>query len=516
MGKLLLEKLKESALSIGPISILVIILSFTPLFSFTTQELITFIIAAVLLVVGMALFTLGADIAMVPMGRHVGSGLTKKGKLWLILAVCLVFGVVITVAEPDLQVLAAQVASAFANADILLIIFVCAGVGLFLALAVIRIVFKRSLSKYLMFFYLMLFALAALVLVAGNGSFLPLAFDSGGVTTGPITVPFIMALGAGIAAVFGGKESKENSFGFVALCSVGAVMGVLILSIFAGGEISYEPGYNYIGEILVDYGGNIFYMFMDGVVHELSNVALCLGLLVGFFLICQFAFLRLPLKKLLQIFVGILYTFVGLVIFLAAVSVGFLPIGYSLGQSLADNSVWLVVIGFVIGFLAVMAEPAVHVLNKQVEEITGGQITKRSMLIGLTVGVGIAIALTMIRIVFAFSIMWYMVPGYIISLLLSFYVPKVYTAIAFDSGGVASGPLASCFILPLCIGACMTAQGTGSILEIGFGAVAMIAMTPLITIQLLGFKAVVSKRVRSKIALKKMLDEGDCQIIEFS
>lgn len=515
MGKLLLEKLKEASFSILPISILVIILSFTPLYDMSGSELVTFIIAAVLLVIGMALFTLGADIAMVPMGRHVGSGLTKKGKLWLILIVCLVFGVIITIAEPDLQVLAGQVATAFANADLMLIIFVSGGVGIFLMLAIIRIVFKRSLSSYLMFFYLILFALASLVMVAGNGDMLALAFDSGGVTTGPITVPFVMALGAGIAAVFGGKNAKENSFGFVALCSIGAVMGVLILSIFSTGEINYSPDYQSITEILASHGGNIFFMFMDGVKHELGNVALCLGLLVGFFLICQFTFLRLPLKKLLQIFIGILYTFVGLVIFLAAVNVGFMPIGYNLGQSLAEIPGWLVAIGFVIGFLAVMAEPAVHVLNKQVEEVTGGQITKRSMLIGLTVGVGIAIALTMIRIIFGFSIMWYLVPGYIISLLLSFYVPRVYTAIAFDSGGVASGPIASCFVLPLCIGACFV-SGSGSMLEIGFGAVAMIAMTPLITIQLLGFKAVVSKRVRSKIALRKMLDEGDRQVIEFN
>jgi hypothetical protein len=336
-----------------------------------------------------------------------------------------------------------------------------------------------------------------------------MSFDSGGVTTGPITVPFIMALGVGIAATIGGKDVSENSFGLIAMCSVGPILAVLLLGAIADGEIAYHvPDYaieNGLGMALV-----------EKLLHTLKEVGLALGLIVVFFAILQVTLLKLPVKKLTQIAVGIAYTFFGLVIFLSAVSVGFMPIGYKLGVELAKTHPALLVGGgFILGMVVVLAEPAVHVLNKQVEDITDGSVSRSSMMIALSVGVGISIALSMLRIVLDFSILFYVIPGYLISLGLSFFVPGIYTAIAFDSGGVASGPLTSGFILPLAVGACCLLQGEGKVMADAFGIVAMVAMTPLITIQLLGFRAVVHKKVRDRIAMKRILDADDEQIIRF-
>ncbi len=417
-------------------------------------------------------------------------------------------GVLITIAEPDLSVLAAQVSEVINPLALMLSVGV--GVGLFLVLAILKIIFKRDLSMMLMFFYMLMFACASLVILSGNGNFLSLAFDSGGVTTGPITVPFIMALGVGVAATIGGRNASENSFGLIALCSVGPILAVLLLGIAMKGDIPYaDPNY----EVNKDFFGNLF-KTMGSVSKE---VIIALSLIVVFFMIIELIFIKLPKKKLIQIGIGIAYTFVGLVIFLTAVNIGFLPIGYIMGKSIAEfHPAFIIGFGFVLGFVVVLAEPAVHVLNKQVEEITNGGVSKRAMLLALAIGVGISICLSMIRLVCDFSILFYIIPGYFISLGLSFFVPRMYTAIAFDSGGVASGPLTSSFILPFAIGACITLyEGPDKVLNDAFGIVAMVAMTPLITIQLLGFKAVFVKKMKEKTRMKKIISADDEQIIRF-
>ena len=505
--KELKSKILEALISALPITAIVYIMALTPMFDFSRTELITFTVGAVFLVLGIGFFNLGADIAMTPMGTHVGSGLSKQRKLGLLLAVCFVLGMLITIAEPDLQVLAKQV-SAVMNGT-LLIYTVGIGVGAFLVVSILKIVFRKSLSTILMLFYMLLFALALMLTTNGKEALLPMAFDSGGVTTGPITVPFIMALGVGISAVLGDRRSKENSFGLVALCSVGPIMAVLVLGIFSGGNLSYEvPDYT----VSSDIAG----AFLHTALHTCKEVAIALGLIVAFFLICQFVFLKLPRKVLKRIAVGVVFTFLGLVIFLTGVNVGFMPIGYKLGAALSQGSpIFLVGFGLVVGILVVLAEPAIHVLNSQVEEITGGTVTKRSMIIGLCIGVGASIALSMVRIIFDFSLVYYVIPGYFISLGLSLFVPPVYTAIAFDSGGVASGPMTSGFILPFAVGACVTLQGDAAVLRDGFGVVSLVAMTPLITIQLLGFRAIVSEKVAERRAMKRILDADDQQIINF-
>ena len=505
--KELREKIVEALLSTLPITAIVYVLAMTPWFHFTATELIAFTVGAVLLVVGIGLFSLGADVAMTPMGAHVGAGLSRQKKLSLLLIVCFVLGMLITIAEPDLQVLAKQV-SAVMNGTVL-VYAVGIGVGAFLILAILRIVFRKQLSNILMLFYMLLFAMALMLVVNGNAVLMPMAFDSGGVTTGPITVPFIMALCVGISSVLGDRHSQENSFGMVALCSVGPVLAVLLLGIFSTNDLTYAvPNY------AVD--PDVADAFLHTAAHTCKEVALALGLIVAFFLICQFAFLHLSVRRLLKIGVGVVFTYIGLVLFLTGVNVGFMPIGYKLGYELANLNKWLLVgIGLLMGVLVVLAEPAIHVLNQQVEEVTGGYVSKKSMMMGLCIGVGASIALSVIRIIYDFSIVYYVIPGYFISLALSLFVPPVYTAIAFDSGGVASGPMTSGFILPFATGVCMCLQGEAAVLQDAFGVVALVAMTPLITIQLLGFKAILSEKIAEKRAMKKILGADDQQIINF-
>jgi len=500
-------KIKEALVSALPVTAIVYILALTPIVDLSAVELITFSIGAALLILGIGLFNLGADLAMTPMGTHVGAGLSKQKKLWLLLLVCFVLGMLITIAEPDLQVLAKQV-SAVMNGTVL-VYAVGVGVGTFLVVAILRIVFRRRLGSILMLFYMLLFALALMLVVSGNENLMPLAFDSGGVTTGPITVPFIMALGVGISSVLGDRKSKENSFGLVALCSVGPILAVLLLGIFSKSNLSYEvDDYTVSGDIL----GN----FLTTAEHTAVEVAVALGLIVVFFLACQILFLKLPKRRLLRIAIGVLFTYAGLVIFLTGVNVGFMPVGYKIGTALAQmHPALLIGFGLIIGILVVLAEPAIHVLNQQVEDVTGGLIRKKSMMIGLCIGVGAAIALSMLRMLLDFSLVYYIVPGYFISLGLSLFVPPVYTAIAFDSGGVASGPMTSGFILPLAIGACVGLQGSEAVLRDAFGVVALVAMAPLITIQLLGFRGIVAEKLSERRAMKRILGADDQQIINF-
>lgn len=507
--KILFEKIKEAAMSVLPIVAIVLILVCTPLVDLSTTEIVTFIVTTVFLIFGIALFTLGADLAMTPMGTTVGSGLAKKRKLGLLLVVSFLLGVLITIAEPDLSVLADQVPGVFTKMELVLGISV--GVGLFVIVSILRTIFKKNLGSILLLFYMLIFAVGLIVVINGRQQLLPVAFDSGGVTTGPITVPFLMALGVGIANILSGKNVKEDSFGIVALCSVGPILVVLLLSAFNNKEIPT----NFIS--MSDYlvSGNIFKVTFIKFLHVIKEVGLALGLIVASFIICQITFLKLPIKYLKKIGIGILYTFLGLIIFLTAVNIGYMPVGFKIGYEIGNSNPYLLIpLGFVIGLLVVLAEPAVHVLKKQVEEVTGGYITKRSMTIGLSIGVGISLCLAMVRIIFDFNIMYILVPCYFISLALSLFVPRIYTAIAFDSGGVASGPMSSTFILPLAIGACL-AINDAKILENGFGIVAFIAMTPLITIQLLGFKAIVENKVKEKIAMKRILSADDAQIIDF-
>ena len=473
----LLIKFKESFSAVMPITAIVIALCLT-LVDISTNSLILFLIGTVLLMIGMILFTLGADISMMSIGQSIGSHLTKSRNTWFIAFICFILGVVITVAEPDLRVLAD---TAPIVDTMVLIISVAVGVGVFLVVSFFRVYLQVKLAYILIIMYTLLFGLALSPLIPNN--FVAIAFDSGGVTTGPITVPFIMALGVGLASVRGDKTSEEDSFGLVALCSIGPILTVLILGIF--NDTSGITSSTFVVQEYASLKG-IFAAYAQGFEVYFEEVAIALLPIMIFFILFQITALKLDKRSLIKIFVGMLYTYVGLVLFLTAVNVGFMPIGYYIGEQLAtSNFYWILVpLGAIIGYFIVAAEPAVHVLKSQVEDITEGRIKGKAMGRSLAIGVAISVALSMLRVITGLSIWYILIPGYLFSLIMTFFVPPIFTAIAFDSGGVASGPMTATFLLPLAIGACEAIGG--NILADAFGIVAFVAMTPLVTIQMLG------------------------------
>ena len=475
LKKHLEEKIRESLSSVLPITAIVLLLSIsiTPISSGT---LVLFLFGALLLVLGMGMFTLGADLAMTPMGEGMGIELSKAKKSRYPIMIGLVFGIIITLAEPDLQVLAGQVPSIPSP---ILIASVAGGVGLFLVLALLRMLFRIPLPPLLVFFYILAFVLTLFV----PDDFLSVAFDSGGVTTGPMTVPFIMAMGVGVASIRNDRHAADDSFGLVALCSIGPIVSVLILGmIYHPGESSYIPPVIPSVETSVE----LWALFHHGFPTYIVEIAVSLLPIVLFFGLFQIVVLRLSRRTLSKMLIGLAYTYIGLVLFMTGVNVGFMPAGNYLGQILgASANPWILIpIAMVMGFFIVKAEPAVYVLNKQVEEITDGAISAASMGTCLSAGVAISLGIAMLRVLTGISVMWFLIPGYAFALGISFFVPKIYTAIAFDSGGVASGPMTAAFLLPLAQGACGAVGG--SIVMDAFGIVAMVAMTPLITIQLLG------------------------------
>ena len=467
-------KISESLSSVLPVTGIVLLLLATVV-PVPAEMLLAFLIGAVLLIVGMGLFTLGAETAMTPMGQYVGSRITKTRKLWVIIFVSFFVGTMITVSEPDLTVLANQISSIPST---VLIWSVAIGVGLLLVVAMLRILFKIRLKYLLLVFYAALFVFAAFV----PDNFIAVAFDSGGVTTGPMTVPFIMALGVGVASIRS-DDGGSDSFGLVALCSIGPIIAVMLLGIF----------YNVDATAAVDYSvefanssRSIIAVFLKKIPHYAKEVALAIGPIVIFFLIFRLISGGKGSSGLGKILVGVVYTYVGLVLFLTGVNVGFMPVGNYLGYSLADSSLkWAIVpLGMVMGYFIVAAEPAVHVLTKQVEDVTSGAVPGKALSLTLSLGVAASIGIAMVRVLTGISLMWIVVPGYAIALLLTFFVPDIFTSIAFDSGGVASGPMTATFLLPFAVGAC--AAVGGNVVEDAFGVVALVAMTPLIAIQVLG------------------------------
>ncbi len=458
-----------------PIIMIVLLLSFT-VAPISPEILMEFLIGAVMLIVGMLFFSIGAEMAMTPMGERVGTTMTKSRNLAVMVFVSFALGFVITISEPDLQVLAQQVPSV---PNAVLILAVAAGVGILLVFALLRMLLRVALPPMLLLFYAVVFALAAFV----PKDFLAVAFDSGGVTTGPMTVPFIMAFGVGISAIRSDKHAAEDSFGLVSLCSVGPIIAVLIL-----GMIYHPQSTEYLSDAIPEITDTVQLgrLFAKGIPVYLREMALSLLPIVLFFGAFQLISRDIKKKTLIKILIGLVYTYVGLVLFLTGVNVGFMPAGNYLGQVIAGLPyAWIIIpIGMVIGYFIVQAEPAVFVLTKQVEEITSGAISAMAMERSLSVGVAVSIGLAMIRVLTGISIMWFIVPGYAIALFLTFFVPKIFTSIAFDSGGVASGPMTATFLLPFAMGAC-NAVG-GNIITDAFGVVAMVAMTPLITIQSLG------------------------------
>ena len=489
MNEKLKEKIQESLSSVLPITVIVLILSIS-LVPMEIGTLALFLTGAVLLIVGMGFFQLGAEMAMAPLGQSVGGRLIKSKKIILIILVSFFMGAIITIAEPDLQVLANQVASV---PNQVLIWTVAVGVGIFLVVAVLRIIFRISLPMMLLVFYILLFLLSFF----SPDSFTAVAFDSGGVTTGPMTVPFIMALGVGFSAARSDREGASDSFGLVALCSIGPIMMVLLLGIFYNPE---EAVYTATEIADIATTQDVVKQFILAVPEYSKEVVVSILPVGGVFLLFQ-VFTRIFHKRqVLRMVVGFVYTIVGLILFLTGVNVGFAPVGSLLGSGLGESVFkWsLIPIGIIIGYYIVKAEPAVQVLNKQVEDLTGGTISHKMMNSALSLGVACAVALSMVRVLTGINIYWIIIPGYIIAIIMSRFVSPVFVGIAFDSGGVASGPMTSTFLLPLAMGAC-TAVG-GNVVTDAFGVVALVAMAPLLAIQIMGLIYMHKSKAVSQVA----------------
>ncbi len=502
MNPKLREKTLESLSAVLPITGIVIIISIF-IVPMELGSLVMFVVGAIMLILGMGFFQLGAEMAMTPIGDGIGVQISKTRKIGLVVLIGFIMGVIITISEPDLQVLAEQVPSV---PNQVLILTVAVGVGIFLALAIVRIRFQIDLSRMLILLYVLLIGVSFLV----PREFLAVAFDSGGVTTGPMTVPFIMAMGVGLASLRTDKNSASDSFGLVALSSVGPVLAVLILGcFFRPTEAVYSPA----GVADVATTRDVARVFGGGLPGYAKEVMISLLPIVAVFFAFQLLTHRYHKRQIKRIAVGLVYTYAGLILFLCGVNVGFAPVGSFLGNELASLPFnWIVVpIGMLIGYYIVKAEPAIQVLNHQVENVTGGAVSVKAMNRCMSVGVAVSVGLAMLRVLTGTPIQWIIIPGYIIALILSLFVPKMFVGIAFDSGGVASGPMTSTFLLPLSIGTCQALGG--NLMTDAFGVVALVALTPLIAIQIMGLVYQVKMNGMRRKALQNAALAEDSDVI---
>ena len=497
------EKIRESIASVLPITLIVTVLCllFVPI---DNALMLSFLIGSVMIIFGMGMFNVGAELSVSKIGSHIGSKMTKSRNLALILSLSFVLGLIITIAEPDLQVLADNVPEI--NKTVL-VLTVSVGVGFFLVVSMLRTLFRIPLKWILIGFYALVFILAAF----SDSEILSVAFDSGGVTTGPMTVPFIMALGVGVASIRSDEDAKSDSFGLVALCSIGPILSVLILGFiysFNADKNTTQIIANYENTVELGFG------YIKGIPTYISEVAFALLPIFVFFVFFQIISLHIKKKPLFKILIGLVLTYVGLVLFLTGVNVGFSPLGYVLGGEIASSEYkyLLIPLGMLMGWFIIRAEPAVHVLNKQVTELSAGAISEKAMGLSLSIAIAVANGLSMVRVLTGIPIMYFIIPGYIIALGLSFVVPPSFTAIAFDSGGVASGPLTATFMLPLAMGAC-SALG-GNVMTDAFGLVAMVAMTPLITVQIMGAVSVIRSKKAAAAVLPEPASEAEDGVIE--
>lgn len=476
MAKIILSKLKESAISVCPIAIVVLILALT-IAPLSGYDIIKFIVSTILLIFGMALFGIGADTAMFTIGTSIGGNLSKSRRFFMLLILALLLGFIITLAEPDLSVLAGQVISIN---KWLFIAVVSLGVGLFLAMAVLRIIFQVKLRALLIISYAIVF----LLMIFTPSGYLPVSIDSGAVTTGPISVPFIMAFGMGISAVRSGKADENDSFGIIALTSVGPLITTQLLCIIVGNNIEAvntvitQSSTGTFLTMVTEFGSKLWL--------NLEEILLVLLPIVIFFFIYNAIFLKYPKTQIFKIIIGLLYAYFGIVMFLTGVLTGFLPAASIIGYNLASGKYsWLLIpIAALIGMLIVMAEPAVHVLNKKVEDITHGIISKKVMMVSISIGVSLSLVIALLRVIFEIPFIWLILPIYVVTLICSSLCTPIFNAIAFDSGGVASGTMATSFILPFVMGICQ-AKGL-NIMSGAFGTIAFIACLPILTISVLG------------------------------
>ena len=517
--------LLEASLSIIPIIAVVLFLSIPmfngePLIPLFEMDYLLISLGAVVLILGLAIFTLGASRSLSRVGEHMGASLSKQGNLFIVVLFTFVLGALITCAEPSIMILSTQTPLP----GWMLILFISIGVGVFVALGVVRVIKQMPLNIWLLCFYGLVFGLC--ILIDRDGQLMPLIWDAGGATTGSATVPFLLALGAGVAAVRGGKNATENSFGLVAISSIGPILTMALMAIvisLTGGQdapyVSNIVGLHSDVDIFTRFVNELMPTFSDGGIGNygtlLETVLALIPIMLVFF-IYQAIFIKLPFREIGRILVGFLYSYIGLVVFLTGVKAMMMPLGEYVGKCLGDFDS-LVVIGlcFIFGLVTIICEPATHVLTKQIEDVSNGVISKKSVLISLSIGVGVAIALAGLRSYYNIDIVYFIVPGYLIALILTFFCPPLYTAIAFDSGGVASGPVTVSFVLPMIVGMTLTVDPSANVMARSFGVIAFVAMTPLICLQILGIYFNCKKQIAFKRFKQSILQHCDNEVIHF-
>lgn len=482
----IISKLKEALFSVLPITIIVTILNFTiaPLDPLT---FIRFLIGAFTIIIGLTIFLFGVDSGITPIGNTMGAAIVKSNKIMVVVVVGLLLGFFISIAEPDLHVMAGQVD--FASSGLIsktgIVLVVSVGVAVLISLGLVRIVYNIPLNKFLFIVYGIIVVLALFT----TPEFLAISFDASGATTGALTVPFLLALSLGVSKLKkDSKSSEEDSFGLVGIASAGAIVGVMVMSIvFKTDQITASL------ETPEAVTTSLLAPFIQKLPAIAGEVLIALAPILVIFLIFQKASSAVSRSMLRKILFGILFTFVGLVLFLVGANAGFMEVGSIVGYKMAamDNQAYVILVGFILGMVTILAEPAVLVLTHQIEDVTSGYVKRRRVMVTLALGVALAVALSVVRILIPGIQLWhYLLPGYIISLTMSFLVPDLFVGIAFDSGGVASGPMTATFILAFTQGVAKATPGANVLVD-GFGVIAMVALTPLIALQILGliFKA---------------------------
>lgn len=475
------EKFKEVTLAVLPITVIVLLLNFT-IAPLGLPLLLRFLVGAVLIIVGLSIFLFGVDLGITPIGTIMGAMITKSNKVLVVVISGVILGFFVSVAEPDLHILATQVAMVTAGvvSKLSIVLIVSIGIAVMLAIGLIRIVYNYPLFKMLSVLYLIILGLSIIT----SKEFLAISFDASGATTGALTVPFILALGLGVANLKkDSKASEKDSFGLVAIASTGAIISLMIMNLFSGTDKLAGSL-----EVSVSESQAVFEPFLKEVPHIALEIVIALLPLLLLYLGVHFLYMRLERRPFYKVLKGLVYTFVGLVLFLVGVNGSFMDVGIAVGYKLAslDNSFFLILVGFALGLVTILAEPAVYVLTRQIETVTSGYVRKRDVTRALSLGVGLSVALSMIRILVPEIQLWhYLLPGYIISVGLMFVVPKMFIGMAFDSGGVASGPMTATFILAFAQGAAERIEQANVLVD-GFGMIAMVALTPIITLQILG------------------------------
>ena len=515
MRSKLLQTAKETFLSSLPLAVIIVIcLLIAPLPSFS--DYLKIIVGYVCVVIGQSLFLVGLETSILPIGRMVGGSFAKYNKLAFVLSFGFVFGLLATVAEPALSVLAKQINAIMPLVNSTLFIWITGtGIGIGVAIALVRIV-KNINIKWV---FAILYSLVFLLVIFAPNEFIALAFDGSGATTGDVSVPFILALGLGISATFSKSKTNDDSLGIIGIASAGPIVAVLLYGIIikaTRGELPPENAYD-----MSSSRG-----LLDIILGNITDVALAVLPIVLISIPFLLFLLKLPKKKFVTLMLGVIPVYLGLLIFLSGIDFGFGFVGQYIGQMFFEESrpewfKWLLLaVGFILGAAITVSEPAVTVLGVQIEELTNGHIKKMTITVTLALGIGVASLLSILKILTEINILFFLVPLYAIALVMMIFTPKLFVGLAFDSGGVTGGALTSAFLTPLTLsiaGEVAAARGGEmSILTNGFGIISFISVTPLIAIQALGIIYNIRLKKAEREAAEESFDGLECFVTDSS